>query len=323
MDSMVFPVQISDFDSLEDKETPLYLAIGVFDGVHVGHLAVIETAVLQARIASGRAGVLTFNPHPSRLFQGKDGTDLIMNLKMKTERLHSIGIDVVIAKSFDHAFASIQADSFLEHLCEQLPSLKGVCVGENFRFGNKRAGDVETLVASGNRLGIDVWSLDRIKQNGLPISSTRIRKSLEAGSIETVNALLGYNYFIRGVIESGQKLGRKIGFPTMNIQWCPECKPRFGVYAVQFRKNDSEGWVFGIANYGIRPTVISDKEPSPLLEIHSLEDHFFKLGDSLTVELISFIRPEQKFNSVSELEVQIAKDCAIVSQLNQDGQQEN
>ena len=320
MDSMEYPILITDFDSLEDKETPLYLAIGVFDGVHVGHLAVIETAVLQAKISSGRAGVLTFDPHPSRLFQGKDGTDLIMNLVMKTERLHSVGIDVVIAKSFDHAFSSIQADSFLAHLCEQLPNLKGVCVGENFRFGNKRAGDVETLVASGNRLGIDVWSLDRIKQNGLPISSTRIRKSLEEGSIETVNALLGYNYFIRGVIESGQKLGRTIGFPTMNIQWCPECKPRYGVYAVQFRKNDSDDWIFGIANYGIRPTVISDQEPSPLLEIHSLEDHFFNLGDAITVELISFIRPEQKFNSVSELEEQIKKDCKSVSRLKQDGQ---
>ena len=109
---MEYPILITDFDSLEDKETPLYLAIGVFDGVHVGHLAKIETAVLQAKISSGRAGVLTFDPHPSRLFQGKDGTDLIMNLVMKTERLHSVGIDVVIAKSFDHAFSSIQADSF-------------------------------------------------------------------------------------------------------------------------------------------------------------------------------------------------------------------
>lgn len=318
---METPIQISDFKFLEDKETPLFLAIGVFDGVHVGHLTVIETAVLQARLSGARSAVLTFDPHPSRLFRGAEGTNLIMSLEMKVKRLKAIGVDVIIVKAFDDDFASIDADLFLEFLLKELPSLKGICVGENFRFGNQRKGDVQTLLDSGKRLSIDVWSLDRVKQNGLAISSTRIREALIDGSIDSVNALLGYNYFIDGAIESGQKLGREIGFPTMNINWNPECKPRYGVYAVQFKESNSsdDNWVQGIANYGVRPTVETNKKALPILEVHSLGPKTLTKGDRIRVELLAFIRPELPFESLSELGAQIQDDCKCVKQFFKNG----
>lgn len=320
---MDYPIQISDFKFLEDKETPIFLAVGVFDGVHIGHLAVIETAVLQAKLSGARAAVLTFDPHPSRLFKASEGTDLIMNLGMKTKHLFALGVDVVIAKSFEREFASIPAESFLTFLREQLPSIKGICVGENFRFGNKRLGDVDILLDSGNRLGVDVWSLDRVKQNGLAISSTRIREALIAGSIDRVNALLGYNYYTEGIVQSGQKLGREIGFPTMNIAWNPECKPKYGVYAVRFKNASSGQWLQGIANYGIRPTIETKKNTLPVLEVHSLERDSLNCGDCIQVEWLTFIRPEEKFNNLSELEAQIRSDCTRVSQFFKDGKQGN
>ena len=165
---MNFPLQVSDFYALKEYDKPIHLAIGVFDGVHLGHLAVIEPAVSSAKDNSGVSVVLTFDPHPSRLFRGDAGTDLIMPLKSKVARLHEIGVDVVIAKTFDEEFASISADTFLSYLLEQLPMLKAVYVGENFRFGQGRIGDIQTLIKSSSALGLDVWSIDRIKKNGLP-----------------------------------------------------------------------------------------------------------------------------------------------------------
>ena len=205
---MNFPTAVDNFEALSGLKGELHLAIGVFDGVHLGHKAVIESAVFSARRSGamaarqsspqtgsprrGIAGVLTFDPHPSRLFRPKDATRLIMPIETKTAMLQDLGGDCVIRKHFDHAFASIPAEEFLSYLKGALPALKSIYVGENFRFGQKRAGDVATLVESGCALNLGVFSAERIKHNGEPISSTRIRKELEAGEIEAVNDLLGY-----------------------------------------------------------------------------------------------------------------------------------
>ena len=305
---MNFPAAVDDFEALTDLTGELHLAIGVFDGVHLGHKAVIESAVFSARRSGGICGVLTFDPHPSRLFRPENPTRLIMPIETKTQMLHEVGVDCVIRKHFDHAFASIPADQFLSQLKQALPALKSIYVGENFRFGQKRAGDVATLIASGRELGIGVISAERIKHNGEPISSTRIRKELEAGEILAVNDLLGYNYTSTGEIVAGAQLGRTIGFPTLNLPWQPECLPRFGVYYVRFRQRGTQPWQAGVANYGVKPTV-AQADQAPALEVHSLETPHVATGDAIEVEWLRFLRPEQKFASLDELKAQISRDC--------------
>lgn len=306
---MKFPLHVESFEELTDLTSELHLAIGMFDGVHLGHKAVIESAVSSAqRSKNAVSGVLTFDPHPSRLFRPEAPTLLIMPTALKLTLLDELGVDVVICKPFDRAFASISAEDFLADLRKALPTLKSIYVGENFRFGKMRAGSVTTLIDSGNQLGISVFSAERIKHNGEPISSTRIRKELESGKIEKVNDLLGYSYRSIGKIVGGKKLGRKIGFPTLNIPWSPECRPMYGVYYVRFRSLKETLWVSGVANYGIRPT-LEQSAPEPLLEIHALTGTALNQGDSIEVEWLRFIRLEQKFESVELLKEQIAKDC--------------
>lgn len=322
--TMNFPACVDDFEALSGLKAQLHLAIGVFDGVHLGHKAVIESAVFSARRSGastgsgqgGVSGVLTFDPHPSRLFRPQDPTRLIMPIETKTAMLHAVGVDCVIRKHFDRAYASIPAESFLVELKKALPSLKSISVGENFRFGQKRLGDVALLIESGRELGLGVFSAERIKHNGEPISSTRIRQELEAGKIDSVNDLLGYNYTVTGEVVGGAQLGRKLGFPTLNLIWEPECLPRFGVYCVHFRQLGAKHWQSGIANYGVKPTVLEDA-PGPALEIHALEGTSLDCGDAIEVEWLHFIRPEQKFDRLDALQAQIAKDCATARELAQ------
>lgn len=311
---MNVPSSAKDFEALAGLKSELHMAIGVFDGVHLGHKAVVESAVFSARRSHGVSAVLTFDPHPSQLFRPEDPTRLIMPIETKAAMLHAIGVDCVICKCFDREFAGILAENFLAHLKEKLPTLKSIYVGENFRFGQKRAGDVATLITSGRKLGLGVFSAERIKHNGEPISSTRIRAELQEGRIQEANDLLGYNYTSSGKIVGGAKLGRKIGFPTMNLSWQPECLPRFGVYYVNFRESARGGWAPAVANYGIKPTV--DESPDgPLLEIHALDSVELQPGDEIEAEWLKFIRPERKFNSVDELKAQIGKDRAQVAEM--------
>ncbi len=332
---MTFPKTVAEFAELEGLRGPLHLAIGVFDGVHLGHKAVIESAVFSAQRSGGVSGVLTFDPHPSRLFRPENATQLLMPIAEKCDMLHQVGVDVVIRKHFDRAYASIPAEIFLAELKQALPALQAIYVGENFRFGQKRAGDVSTLIESGKELGLGVFSAERIKHNGEPISSTRIRGQLQAGEIESVNDLLGYNYFADGEIIGGQKLGRQIGFPTLNLPWEPECLPCFGVYYVRFRKrsvgvpplggskpdsNPAEAgtptspWFSAVANYGVKPTV-AEFDQTPALEIHALEPTEFTEGDAIEVEWLAFIRLEQKFDSLDALKDQITKDTEHAREL--------
>ena len=311
---MNFPSSTDDFPAPYELKDPLHLAIGIFDGVHLGHKAVIEPSVINARRYNGVSGVLTFDPHPSHLFRPKDPTTLIMPIDAKTEILHDIGVNYVIRKRFDKAFASITAEKFLITLKKNLPTLISIYVGENFRFGLNREGDVATLTTSGKDLGLGVFSAERIKYEGEPISSTRIRKKLDAGQIAKANDLLGYNYKIRAKIIDGAKLGRKIGFPTLNLPWQPECKPRYGVYFVRFGKAGTTDRHAAIANYGVRPTV-TETALSPVLEIHALDGTTLVSGDTLDVEWLHFIRPEQKFDGIEDLKAQIVKDCAKARKL--------
>ncbi|MGF1483232.1 MAG: riboflavin biosynthesis protein RibF [Opitutales bacterium] len=297
---------IAGLRSLDTGGKAVHLAIGMFDGVHRGHRRVIEAAVADARKDNGLACVLTFDPHPSRLFRPDDPTLLISPLPLKLELIRALGVDHCIVQPFDAAFARISASDFAAYLREALPTLRALYVGDNFRFGARRAGDVSLLADSGRALGLEVTGAPRLQEGGEPISSTRIRGLLTAGRIQEANTLLGYTYHARGEVIAGKRLGRTLGFPTLNLPWSSELRPRFGVYAVYLTTPGSSAWSHGVANYGMRPTV--DGAGPPLLETHLLEDTRLGTGDTIRVEWLNFIRPEQAFDSVEALKAQIAQD---------------
>lgn len=303
---------ILHFESLESAALPpgpLHLAIGMFDGVHLGHRAVIEAAVQSARRSGGVAAVLTFWPHPSALFRPQQPTRLITPTPQKISLLAGLGVQAVITHPFTAAYGAIEATDFLRHLRQRLPSLAAVYVGENWRFGRGRLGDISLLLAEGRKLGLHVFSAPRVNLDGEPISSTRIRTWLEEGEIAAANAALGYSYGTTGPVIPGKKLGHKLGFPTLNLEWSPELRPRHGVYAVRVSGAKSALPLPGVANYGLRPTVESASKP--LLEVHLLAACPFVTGDRISVEWLRFIRPEMKFSGVDALREQIVKDVAV------------
>ena len=303
---MSLPLQFAGLALTSLPMRPLHLAIGMFDGVHLGHRAVIKAAVQSAERSAGVAAVLTFAPHPSVLFRPDNPTRLIMDVSSKVAMLGQLGIEAVIAEPFTNDYAKIEAEYFLAHLKEQLPQLAAVYVGENWRFGRGRRGDVALLMAEGGRIGLTVFSAPRVSFGGEPISSTRIRGLLAAGEIAAANTLLGQNYVARGCVTPGKRLGRTIGFPTLNIPWSPDLRPKFGVYAVQVRGAKTGQPLPGVANFGVRPTV--EQVLQPRLEVHILGECPYVDGDEVAVEWLRFLRPEARFAGVEELRAQIARD---------------
>jgi len=305
---------LRQFSSLESVDFPknvlLHLAVGMFDGLHLGHQAVIEKALRAAQRDSGIAGVLTFWPHPSHLLRPDSATRMLMLPSDKARVIEKLGVSALITQPFTESFAALEAEAVLPYFKRALPGLAGIYVGENWRFGHGRRGDLELLKAQGAALGVKIVGLPRLCFEGEPISSTRIRTAIERGEIEHANAMLGYPYFAQGVVTSGRGLGRTIGSPTLNIEWCPELQPCYGVYAVEVSAGGEEKKRLpGIANYGLRPTVGTQFVPQ--LEVFVLAESCpWDKGDELLVELRHFIRPEKKFSGLEELTAQIAKDTA-------------
>ncbi|MFT3870583.1 MAG: riboflavin biosynthesis protein RibF [Nibricoccus sp.] len=299
------------FDGLENVDfpsRPLHLAIGMFDGVHLGHRAVIDAAVQSARRSGGLAAVLTFWPHPSSVMRPDRATKLIISPETKAHLLAAAGVDAVISQRFTPEFAQIEAEFFLPHLKKFLPRLDTIYVGENWRFGRGRRGDLALLLAEARKYGLTVFSSSRVQENGEPISSTRVRGCLEEGRIEEANSLLGYTYFAEGRVQAGKNLGQKLGFPTLNLPWEPELRPQFGVYAVRVTGPKSPRSHAGVANYGLRPTV--EQSGQPRLEVHLFGLCPFDHGDEIKVEWLRFLRSEKKFGSIDALKAQIAEDTA-------------
>jgi riboflavin kinase / FMN adenylyltransferase len=306
--------RVADFSELPPIAGPVHLAVGVFDGVHLGHREVLGLAVRNAKASAGVAGVLTFDPHPSRLFRPENPTLLLVDPKQKDELLAGVGLDFVVHHRFDLEFAALPAEEFLPWLRERLPNLSSLYIGENFRFGRKRAGDAALLVAQGKALGVHVFAANRIAADGERISSTRIRGLVAAGRVDEAAGLLGYEYFGEGGVIPGRRLGRTLGFPTLNVSWDPELRPAYGVYAVHLRGPDGV-WREGVANYGVRPTV-EHSPVTPQLEVHlfapASEVAAAGLGEGafVRVSLRRFIRPEMKFSGLDALKKQIAADVA-------------
>lgn len=292
------------------NESNLHLAIGMFDGLHSGHIAVLGRAIKAARQDGGLSGVFTFDPHPSKVFRPDMATRLIMPLERRIRRMHEEGIDFVLVKSFDKHFGSMEAGDFVPFLIGELPSLKSIHVGENFRFGSGRSGSVDTLKESTVELDLSLEVVRREHHGQDPISSSRIRRELAEGNVRSVNLMLGRCYVAEGPVVPGKGLGRTMAFPTLNIHWDPEARPRFGVYLVALKTHDDSAPVPGIANYGLRPTV--DDTTDPLLEVHLLEDGALPAqGELVRVAMLDFVREEQNFPSIDTLKLQIAADVDV------------
>ncbi|MCW5547629.1 MAG: riboflavin biosynthesis protein RibF [Opitutaceae bacterium] len=305
------PLQFAGLEQADLPARPLHLAIGMFDGVHLGHQAVIAAATAAARQDGGLAAVLTFWPHPSIFFRAGRPVRLLMTPEAKARILGGLGIAAIITQTFTPEFAGIAAEDFLPLLRRHLPKLAGVYVGDNWRFGRGRTGDAALLRRQGAELGLKVLALPRLEQAGAPISSTRIRELVSCGDMKAARQLLGRPYFAEGTVAPGRQLGRQLGFPTLNIAWAPDLQPRYGVYVVEVGREKSSQPRRGVANYGLRPTVEETKEPR--LEVHVLGECPFGPGDTLRVDWMSFVRPEQKFPDLPALRVQIERDLAVAA----------
>ncbi len=303
------PRHYKSLDSFENEsKIPIHLAIGMFDGLHLGHRKVVESAIQAANSVGGIAGVLTFWPHPSFLFNPNDPVPMILSSRMKFAEFDRLRIDFVVEEPFDRAFAAIEAEKFVEMLKGKLPGLASIHTGANWKFGKGRKGDVDLLRKLAGELGINSRALDCLYLDGKRVSSTRIREAISEGRIEEANRLLGYNYESIGSVEEGKKLGRTIGAPTLNIPFEGKLFPRRGVYFVRVSSEKESEQLPAVANFGVKPTV--DALDQPALEVHVLEECPFSYGDRLRVEWERFSRPEQKFDSLDSLESQIREDVA-------------
>lgn len=285
---------------------PIHLAVGIFDGVHLGHRSVIDAARMAAGTDQGIVGALTFWPHPSRLFTPDRPVRMIQSSALKHRHLLAAGAEFVISEPFTREFAAIEADDFIPYLRRRLPTLRALYVGENWRYGRGRAGDFARLRVDGPKHGVTVVGATGVTAGGVPVSSTRIRAALSAGRIEEANQLLGYAYYAEGTVTPGKQLGRTIGFPTLNVPWHPDLQPALGVYAVRIAAASGGAGFPAVANFGLRPTV--ERTTEPRLEVHVLGECPFGAGAGVRVEWLSFLRPERSFGGLEELRAQIGRD---------------
>tara|TARA_A100001015_G_scaffold306627_1_gene401230 strand:- start:3583 stop:4533 length:951 start_codon:yes stop_codon:yes gene_type:complete len=296
---------------------PVNLALGMFDGVHLGHQQVLAASRDHAREINGKSVAFTFPFHPASFLRPESAPLLLMNAQQKARMLHSYGVDHVILRDFDNEFAEIAAPDFGVFIKGKIPSVQGLSVGENFRFGKGREGDSSFLQQMGEKMGMYVQVAESKNLDADLVSSSRIRQALMIGEIGSVNRMLGRNYRIYGTVFPGKKMGRSIGFPTMNLNWQPEAHPAYGVYAGHVKNLITGSVLPAVANYGMRPTV-EKTAPLPKFEIHALADldeREWGYESEVEMDLKSFIRPEKKFDSLDELKDQIKIDRTKAAEL--------
>lgn len=302
-------VRITHLTEVDHKQ-PTYVAIGSFDGVHLGHQALLQTMVRQARAAGMRTAALTFFPHPRRVMQTLPPRFYIYTLEDRVRLLAEQGIDLIITHPFDDEVRVILAADFVDQLIVAL-DMKQLW-GGNFALGYKREGDVPFLRRQGEMKGFTVETLDDlVLWGGDVVSSRRIRAAMEAGDIETVNGCLGRLYCTRGPVIKGDQRGRTIGFPTANLSlWDELLLPANGVYATY-------AWVGGrrllaATNVGVRPTV---NGTGVTVEAHLLDFDGDIYGEEVRLEFIKRIRPEMKFSGLNALQAQIRADVEEVRRI--------
>ncbi len=296
---------------LSEIPGPLCVAIGVFDGVHLGHQALIRRAMQEAERLGGSAVVLTFHPHPARVLRPDSAPHLLTSTPHKLRLIEELGCQFLLQIKFDAAFAAQPPEVFIEALTRSAPSLRMVCVGHNWAFGKGRAGNVALLAALGEKFGFETLEIEPVEIDGELVSSTRIRKAVEAGDFDTARRFLGRDYTILGTVQPGAGRGRGIGFPTANLSAHNERFPPNGVYAVRVLLDSR--WFEGVANVGVRPTVANALDR--VLEVYIFDFSGDLYGHDLEVKFERFLRPEQKFSSIEELRAQIARDAALAREI--------
>ncbi len=285
---------------------PLFLAIGVFDGVHLGHRAVIERALADARKAGGTAVVVTFDPHPIRLLRPQLAPRLLTSTPHKIRLIRALGAQQLLIIPFDHAFAATPPAEFIRALAAAAHPLREICVGFEWSFGRDRAGNLALLDQLGQELGFDEVGVPAVEIDGKVVSSTLIRSAVETGDLATAASFLGRDYTILGTVTKGAQLGRTLGFPTANLSAHNEQFPPNGVYAVEVLRDGQS--LRGVANIGIRPT-LENASGERLIEVHLFDFHEDIYGEDLEITFRHFLRPEKKFPSLDALREQIASDA--------------
>lgn len=295
--------------NIRDKHRGCVLTIGKFDGVHLGHEAVLAKLVRKAQELNLPSVVMLFEPQPEELFMPDKAPARLSRLRDKYARLEQLGIDRLLCIKFNPEFASQTPDYFVEHLLVEQLGVEYLVVGDDFRFGKARAGDFDYLLQAGERFGFDVINTDSFCFDESRISSSMIRELLAQDDLKGVTAMLGRPFSITGKVAHGQKKGRTIGFPTANILLKRHRSPVQGVFAVTV--NIADEWFDGVANIGNRPTVDGEK---PLLEVHIFNYSDDLYGKFIEVDLHHKIRQEQKFASFEQLKLQIEKDAEQAKQ---------
>ena len=292
------------FTSLNENKN-LSIALGYFDGVHLGHRAVINSAVNFAKKNNLKSAVITFKDHPCCFFYGVC-PKYILTREQRREKLASSGIDYLYELDFDEKLSSLSAQEYLENILVKYFTPKSISTGFNHHFGAQKSGTPEFLRNNSKKYGYEYFEIPPQKIDNEIISSTAIRNCLQNGQIEKANKMLKDNFAITGIVVEGQKLGRKLGFKTANLIYPPELiELPFGVYETNTQYGK------GITNFGIRPTVSSTQKP--VAETHILNFAKDIYGEKINVEFVRMLRKEQKFNSVDELKQQIAKDISMIN----------
>ncbi len=296
-----------NFNILKKHKRSIIL-IGNFDGVHLGHQKLLRQANIYKKKYKLKIGVVTFDPMPKMYFNKKIKNFKISNIYQKNKILESYGVDFIITKEFNKKFSKIKSDFFIKEFLFKKLKVKYLFVSNNFKFGNNREGDVKKLIQNEVNYNYKIIKPNPLVLNKKIVSSTFIRALLERGNLKLANKLLNRNWTIDGVVQKGRQQGKKIGFPTCNIDIKNYVVAMPGVYAVKVKRKNSNKYLKGIANLGYRPTFNQKKI---LLEVHIFNFSGNLYNKYLSVEFTKFIRKEKKFKNVNQLRLQIQSDLKV------------
>ena len=296
-----------NFDINENHKGSIIL-IGNFDGVHLGHQKLFKLAKSYKKKNNLKIGVINFDPMPKMFFNKSIKNFRLSSINQKLNLLSNFGIDFIVTKKFDKTFSKTKSINFIKNILSKKLKARFIFVSNNFRFGNKREGDVKFLTQNEKKYNYQVIKPKPLLVNRKIVSSTLIRSYLEKGFLERANKLLNREWSIEGMVQKGRQVGKKIGFPTCNIDIKDYILAKPGVYAVRVsRKNNSKA-LKGIANLGFRPTFNQKKI---LLEVHLFNFSGNLYNKLLSVQFLKFIRKEKKFKNVDQLRKQIKSDLNI------------
>ncbi|HKS31236.1 MAG TPA: bifunctional riboflavin kinase/FAD synthetase [Chthoniobacterales bacterium] len=293
---------------------PLFLAIGVFDGVHLGHQAVISTSAEHAGAVNGTPVVVTFDPHPEKILRPEKAPHLLTATPHKVALIRKLGVQHLLIIPFDKHFAATEPEDFVKQLVQHSKPLREICVGHEWSFGRNRRGNLQLLKKLGAHFDFHVVGIPPVTVKQEIASSTTIRRAVEGGDLQKAATMLGREYTILGTVVHGDDLGRKIGFPTANLSAHSEQFPPNGVY---FAEAKLDGLLYrGVVNLGYRPTMSSARSDR-ILEVYLLDFDRDIYGKDLELRFIRYLRPEKKFEKVEALVRQIERDVQQARELAQ------